>query len=301
MNCLGYAKRLKESVQLVFDVGNTSILVGVVTNAVLNDSFRIVLSTGEDSAQIAATLVKKTKEFEISPSQALICSVNPAYSQHLQSALAILKREQSNWSQLNIKMIDFDFLSKFISFKYPEPKTVGHDRLVNAIAAINRTSAPTIILDCGSATTISLVNSKLQFCGGLIAPGLPVLHEALSAKGALLPDLKLEPENLAQAEIIGTSTAEAMQAGLFWGYREMVAGLLRQTKNAFAKIEPPVGDFQGSPPVGAPEGTSDGRFQGSPQTLITGGYGQILDDQSSYYPDLILDGLIFILNNRNLW
>ena len=105
---------------------------------------------------------------------------------------------------------------------------VGADRVANSIAAYARygTGLPLIVVDFGTATTFDAVSAKGEYLGGIICPGPTLSAEALFQRAAKLPriDVKKPPR------VIGTNTIGAMQSGLFWGYVDMVEGLLRRMK-----------------------------------------------------------------------
>ena len=106
------------------------------------------------------------------------------------------------------------------------PKEVGTDRVVNALAAVELFGGPCVIVDFGTATTFDAVSAKGEYLGGIICPGPTVSAEALFQRAAKLPriDVRKPPR------VIGTNTIAAMQSGLFWGYVDMVEGLLRRMK-----------------------------------------------------------------------
>jgi type III pantothenate kinase len=111
-----------------------------------------------------------------------------------------------------------------IEINLPEPKRVGADQLVNAIAARAKYGSPVIVIDFGTATTFDIVNDKGEFAGGIIAPGVNLSVEALHNAAALLPKIKIERPD----KIIGQNTIEAMQTGLYWGYVSMIEGLAQR-------------------------------------------------------------------------
>ncbi len=105
---------------------------------------------------------------------------------------------------------------------YKNPREVGADRIVNAIAAREQFGAPVIVLDCGTATTFDIVSPAGRYAGGLILPGIEVSLEALCRRAAKLPEVSLErPESL-----IGRDTASSMQAGSYWSAVDGIAGLI---------------------------------------------------------------------------
>ena len=111
-----------------------------------------------------------------------------------------------------------------LKIDYPRPKTIGADRLANAIGAIEEFGAPVIVIDFGTAVTFDVINNKGAYVGGIITPGLSAMTDYLHEKTALLPQIELRSPR----RLIGKSTEEAMQIGAIHGYRGMIQGLLKQ-------------------------------------------------------------------------
>jgi len=109
---------------------------------------------------------------------------------------------------------------------YENPHEVGADRIVNAVAAIERHGAPVIVLDFGTATTFDVVGPGGEYLGGIIAPGLGLSAEALFAKAARLHAVDVQRPQ----RVIGRNTEESMQSGLFFGYAALVEGLLARLR-----------------------------------------------------------------------
>ena len=110
--------------------------------------------------------------------------------------------------------------------KIDNPDELGADLIAAAVSAIEKYGTPCIILDLGTATTLTVVNENREFIGGAIAPGLSVSCEALYNCAPHLPRIKME----SPPSIIGTNTIHCMQAGLFSGYAHMIEGLISSIK-----------------------------------------------------------------------
>ena len=105
-----------------------------------------------------------------------------------------------------------------------DPTQVGVDRVANAVAARAEIGAPVIVADLGSVTTFDVVDARGDLRGVVIAPGIRALGQALTASGAQLPKIDIErPEGL-----VGRSTVDAMRSGVYWGYVELVRGVIRR-------------------------------------------------------------------------
>ncbi len=118
-----------------------------------------------------------------------------------------------------------------LNIKYDNPKEVGADRIVNAIAGIHVYGSPLIIVDFGTATTYCYINEHKQYMGGAIAPGIGVSTEALYSRAAKLPRIEIaRPEG-----IVGKNTVAAMQSGILFGYVGQVEGIVRRMKEESKK------------------------------------------------------------------
>ncbi len=98
-----------------------------------------------------------------------------------------------------------------LNIKYENPREVGSDRIVNAIAALDTYQTPLIIVDFGTATTFCYLNEKGDYMGGAIAPGITISTEALYTQAARLPRIEI----MQPTHIVGKTTVSAMQAGIF--------------------------------------------------------------------------------------
>src|SRR5690242_15169891 len=105
---------------------------------------------------------------------------------------------------------------------YDPPSDLGADRIVDAVAAVEKYGAPCIVVDFGTATTFNVINSAGEFAGGAISPGLNTCAEALFSRAAKLPRVEFKQP----ARVTGSSTVLAMQSGLYHGYAGLVDGIL---------------------------------------------------------------------------
>ena len=109
-----------------------------------------------------------------------------------------------------------------IGIDYPEPQSIGADRLANAVGVVERHGSPAVVIDFGTAVTFDVVSADPSYLGGVIAPGLGAMADYLGRRTALLPIVELEEPKSA----IGRSTVAAMQAGAVIGYRGLVREIL---------------------------------------------------------------------------
>jgi type III pantothenate kinase len=116
-----------------------------------------------------------------------------------------------------------------IDIRIPKPSEAGADRLVNAIGAFIQYGGPCIVIDSGTATTFDIVGSEGAFEGGIISPGINLSLQALHTAAARLPRIEIRKPD----KVIGTDTVGAMQSGVFWGYIELIDGLINRIKSEY--------------------------------------------------------------------
>jgi type III pantothenate kinase len=152
-----------------------------------------------------------------------------------------------------------------VGIDYPNPKTIGPDRLANAVAARHRFGAPVVVVDFGTAVTFDVVDRRSNYVGGIIAPGLAAMTDYLHEKTALLPRIRIREVR----RPIGKSTEQAMLVGAVHGYRGLIRELVRELKQELGARRLPV--------------------------VATGGYGHLiaarLPEITAVDPLLTLEGL----------
>jgi type III pantothenate kinase len=158
-----------------------------------------------------------------------------------------------------------------VGIDYPEPKTIGADRLANAAAVTALYGWPAIVVDFGTAVTFDIISAKKDYIGGVIAPGLEAMTNFLYQRTALLPKLSLSEPRSA----VGRSTIGAMRAGAIFGYRGLVREILARIRSE--------------------------RFARSAVKVVaTGGYAQLiaarLPEVDAVHPNLTLEGLRIVAN-----
>ena len=118
-----------------------------------------------------------------------------------------------------------------VGVNLPRPEEAGADRLVNAIGCRVKYDGALVIVDSGTATTFDVVSAEGAFEGGIIAPGINLSMQALHQAAARLPRVAIEkPER-----VIGTDTVGAMQSGVFWGYIDLIDGLVARIKAEYGE------------------------------------------------------------------
>jgi type III pantothenate kinase len=210
---------------LVFDVGNTNIVIGVFDKAKLLTHWRIrtdQMKTADEYGMVMKDLFDFSKLDFTDISAVVISSVVPT----LMMEINYMSEKYFGCKPLIIE----PGTKNGLPIKYDNPREVGADRVVNAVAAYHRYGAPLIIIDFGTATTFCVVNQAGEYLGGAIAPGIKISTEALFARASKLPRIELvRPKN-----IIGKNTVMSMQAGIMYGFVGQVEGIIERMK---AEIE----------------------------------------------------------------
>jgi type III pantothenate kinase len=209
--------------------------------------------------RISTSALKKTDFSNIKADLAVIASVVPRVNTLIASALPC----PSLW-------VDH-LVPGGVETDYPNPSSIGADRLANAAAAVELGKLPAIVVDFGTAVTFDVIDAKGRYLGGVIAPGLPTAAAALHERTALLPLTKIT----AIRNSVGKSTAEAIRIGLLLG----AAGLIRETV----------------------AGITRDAFRGKhPHVLATGGDAELVDRLSRRNGSPVIDRVDSLLTLRGL-
>ena len=247
---------------LAIDAGNTNVVFALVKDREIRARWRIATdprrtadeyavwlhqllalegyAAGDVSAVIVATVVPKA-----------LHNLQVLASKYFRVEALIAGEAPAEWG---------------VTLDVVEPKTVGADRVLDAIAAHELHLGDLIVVDFGTATTLDVVDYSGAYKGGIIAPGINLSLEALVTAAAKLPRIAIEaPEGRG---VIGRTTEEQMHIGIFWGYVAMIEGLVGRMK---AEIGRPV------------------------KVISTGGLAVLFNDHTSVFdaiePDLTIQGL----------
>lgn len=216
---------------LAVDVGNTSTVMGLYDGPRLAAHWRVATNRTRMADQYAVFL-KSLLELEDlpPPERAIISSVAPPVERELSIALERYWRAES-------VLVTSAKLDGLLAVETDNPREVGADRLVNAIAALERGADAFIVVDFGTATNFDLMVKPNRLLGVALAPGPMIAAEALFERAAKLPRVEL----VAPARAVGKNTVDALQSGLVFGYAEMVDGMVQRIKREldpeFANVE----------------------------------------------------------------
>ena len=215
---------MAQKLLLAIDVGNTNTVFALYRERHALGQWRISTIRERTADEYAAALTQLMTLKGYSHGDvgaAVISSVVP-------QALTPLKSMCREFFSCTARVVGDD-LAVTIPVVVDNPREVGADRLVNAVAAHTRYQGPLIVVDFGTATTFDVIDEGGRYCGGVIATGINRSLEALHRAAAKLPRVAVERPD----RVIGTSTVSAMQSGVFWGYVSMIEGIVTRIKTEF--------------------------------------------------------------------
>jgi type III pantothenate kinase len=204
---------------LCIDVGNTNIVYGLFEGQVLRHQFRVESSRSRTSDEFAVVLSELLRLAGVEISRvtaAIIASVVPALTEPM---CGLVKRILGCDA-----LVVGPGIKSGMPILYENPKEVGADRIVNAVAAYEQYKTGLIVVDFGTATTFDCVSPKGEYLGGVISPGIHISADALFARAAKLPRVEIAKPQKA----VGRNTLQSMQSGIVYGYVGLVDGLVRR-------------------------------------------------------------------------
>ena len=204
---------------LAVDIGNSKIVLGCFDeNEIL---FEDRLSTDRDSTVLEYAVIIKTSlemhhlEYE-QITGAIISSVVPSVTENVQQAIFRLIGQQA--------MVVSPGMKTGLNILLDDPKQLGSDRVADAVGSIVEYPCPLIIVDMGTATTISVIDGQKNFMGGMIIPGLQVSLDSLANRTSQLPHISLE----APKKVIGTNTVDCMKSGIIYSTAGSIDGAIER-------------------------------------------------------------------------
>ena len=206
---------------LALDVGNTNIVLGVFDGEDLRTHFRLSTSRNRTVDEYGIQIMVVLQSAGIPPEEitdVIISTVVPPIT----DTLAVTAKKYFNVDTLFVEA----GIKIGLNIKYENPKEVGADRIVNAVAAYNLFGGPLIVVDFGTATTFCAISKDAEYLGGAISPGIGISMEALFRSTAKLSRVQFKKPG----RVIGKNTIESMQSGLYWGFVAQVDGMVRRMK-----------------------------------------------------------------------
>lgn len=223
-----YKKDNSRGMVLAIDMGNTNIVIGCIDNERV--LFEERMSTDRSKTELEYAVLFKTvlelynvKSDDING--AIISSVVPQLTRIIKEAV----KKVTDISPLIVG----PGIKTGLNLLMEQPRQVGSDLVVDAVAAIHEYGAPVIIVDIGTATTISVVDDKKNYIGGVIMPGIRVSLDSLVSRTSQLPRISVE----APHKVIGKNTIQCMQSGLVYGNASCIDGMIQRIKEETGLID----------------------------------------------------------------
>jgi type III pantothenate kinase len=211
---------------LAVDVGNTQTVLGLFDGERLTEHWRLATER-ERTGDELGVLLNGLLDAEVVDGVCLACTV------------PTLIRE---WQRLAERWLEAPLLEvgpgtrTGIPIRYDDPREVGPDRIVNAVAARERHGAPSIVVDFGTSTNFDVVSSAGEYVGGVLAPGIEISMDALFARAARLVKVDFaEP-----ASVIGKTTVGGLQSGLVYGFAGQVDGIVAAIRGELGAEAPAI-------------------------------------------------------------
>ena len=209
---------------LAIDCGNTNVVIAVYDGDALKGQWRAATKTDRTADEYGIWLTQLMQHDGVDPTKithAIVGSVVPGKNFDLGKLC-------EKYFGCKARFIGDADLKLSSVAKVDNPREVGADRIVNAVAAHATYKRPMIIIDFGTATTFDVIDVDGDYRGGCIAPGINLSMEALHMATALLP--RLQVSNPGTAPVVGTTTVAQMHSGVFWGYISLIEGLVGRIK-----------------------------------------------------------------------
>lgn len=212
----------------VIDVGNTNTVIGIFHGRTLLCHWRLRTLQGQTADELGIQVLNlfRIRGLDLNAVEAVVisCVVPPV--------LRALKELCGNYFHRE-PLIVGPGIRTGMPILYDNPKEVGADRIVNAVAAYERYRKGVIVVDFGTATTFDLVSPRGEYLGGVIAPGLEISSEALFLKASKLPKVDISKPR----SILGKDTIGAIQSGLYYGYVCLVDGIVELIRSHHTQEE----------------------------------------------------------------
>ena len=243
---------------LAVDIGNTNITLGAFDEGTLHHQWRISSRPFRTTDEYLSIISQLFNHYRFYPDRVILGSVVPPLNREwegvckgLEVPLRIVRPLHPDLLPLNVET----------------PTEVGIDRIIDSWMALQKYRPPLLVIDFGTATTIDVVGPTGDYCGGVILPGIDLGAEALFRRTALLPQVSVRKPT----SVIGRNTVNCIQSGLYYGWLEMIRGLVERIRR---EMEVDV------------------------TVITTGGLSSVFADDSGFAdhvePALTLDGLYLI-------
>lgn len=210
------------------DVGNTTILVGIYKGDELVSTFRLETKIHQTEDEYGIRLAEGIRYQALSSNPingVIIASVVPNIDETLERAFMKYFNQKPLFVGPGVKT--------GIPIKIDHPKQLGSDLIAGAVAAVNKYSAPAIIIDMGTAITLAVVSAQKEFIGGIIYPGIHTSYNSLIKNTSLLEAVQVKvPMN-----IVGRDTISSMQSGMIYGTIGAISGMVKRIQDEYGKMK----------------------------------------------------------------
>jgi len=211
---------------LAVDVGNTNTVLGVFRDADLIANWRLTTARDQTVDEYGILTRDLFTIAKLDPHEirgVIISSVVPPLNSTLEGMAERYFHTKALFVEPGVRT--------GMPVHYDNPQEVGADRIVNSIAAFAKYGGPCIVVDFGTAINFDVVSERGEYLGGALAPGIGISAEALFSRAARLSRVEIRDPG----KIIGTNTVHSMQAGLFYGFTDLVDGILDRIKKVMGK------------------------------------------------------------------
>ena len=209
---------------LAIDVGNTNVVFALFDGTTIKARWRIATDPRRTGDEYAVWLLQLLSIRGVKPKQIDQIIVSTVVPRALHN-LEVLAKHYFNLEPL---IAGEGAASYHIDIDVPDPRSLGADRAVNAVAGHAKYPGDLIIVDFGTATTFDVVDYSGAYKGGIIAPGINLSLDALVVAAAKLPRIAIEAPT--DKSVIGRTTESQMLIGVYWGYVAMIEGLVERLK-----------------------------------------------------------------------
>lgn len=209
---------------VVVDIGNTNITMGLYKDDSLIGNYRLTTKLQRTSDEYGFMILSFLQAYQVTVEDikdVIIASVVPKIMYSFTNSIRKYFQKEP--------IIVGPGIKTGIKVKYDNPKSLGTDRIVDAVGAYYTHHCACLVVDFGTATTFDVISSKGEFLGGAIAPGLGISVEMLSNKAAQLPEVAIKKPQ----SIIGKNTVDGMQSGVFYGYIGLTEKLIQNIKDQY--------------------------------------------------------------------
>ncbi len=211
---------------LTLDVGNTNTVLGLFRDSELVAHWRLTTARDQTVDEYGILTRELFTLAEIDPASVtgvIISSVVPPLNPTLEEMSERYFRVKALFVEPGVKT--------GMPVLYENPQEVGADRIVNSVAAFSKYGGPCIVVDFGTAINFDVISVRGEYMGGVLAPGIGISAEALFSRAARLFRVEIKDPG----KIIGTNTMQSLQSGLYYGYADMVDGIVERIKRVIGE------------------------------------------------------------------